>query len=252
MPNFRLINELRTAYPEKANNRLSNNDINVIQRTFSSNNEGYIFENFSRENVPTDIIRYLEQEREAHVVNIFIDITSFSTKASSMSNNQLSKYLDGYYDIVIPIIQKYGGEVEKIIGDGIIAIFGQPFLTDNIRELTKKADNCSKEIITVLAKSMYEAKIALHDGVIQYYKNKKIDGEYTMIGQPLTDLFRLESISDTNSINYYCDTEYDKNNTQSTIYQKIKEWLTSWYRADKKYIDLKGVSYKYMRKYTKG
>ena len=44
----------------------------------------------------------------------------------------------------------------------------------------------------------------MHCGTINYFKNKTgLYHEFTMIGKPLTELFRLESVSIDERINYY-------------------------------------------------
>jgi hypothetical protein len=89
-------------------------------------------------------------------------------------------------------------------------IFGQPFLTDNKDSLFKKADKCAKDIIMLLRETDKEVKVALHDGYVMYYKNKTLNYvEYTVIGKPITELYRLESVALNNSISYYCVSSYD-------------------------------------------
>lgn len=254
MPNFQLIQELRNQYssPSNIKSEVSRNDIDNIVKSFSSTAQ--LNEALKKGmNINPNIIDYLENQKEAHLVTIFIDICSFSTKVKDFNNKKLSVFLDNYYDTVIPIIYKHGGEVEKIIGDGIIAIFGQPFLSDNLSDLLDKADKCSKEILMKLEGTDSEVKIALHDGVIQYYKNKASKStEYTIIGGVLTCLFRLESISVDNRLNYYCTSSYDNKFKDDSIYTYVGTiGVIVWKRSREIEVNLKGVAYKYVRNYKK-
>ena len=208
-----------------------------------------IVESFSPQRLTPTLIEYFEKEKEAHVVLLFIDITSFSEKASVLTNSELSQYLDKYYEKTIPIIYEHGGEVEKIIGDGIICVFGEPFLNLKMENLIDKADKCSKQIILENKNSDYEVKVALHDGLIQYYKNKLVLYEYTLIGQPLTDLFRLESVSANNRLNYFCGSKYDFHKNGEIEYTYISGKITKWYRSGTINVNLKGSYFKGMRNY---
>ena len=70
-------------------------------------------------------------------------------------------------------MMKHGGEIEKIIGDGIICLFGEPFLRGNKDTFFDKADKCSKEIISELKNTEKAVKIAPKQ--VRYLKNLKTD-----------------------------------------------------------------------------
>ncbi len=249
MPNFFEIQQLRSKYGANKPNNLSLSDVENVVKYFSlpaQLNESLRYN--------PSIIPYLEQQKEVDLVLLFIDICSFSLKVKDLNNQHLSKFLDTYYDKVIPIIYEYGGEVDKIIGDGIIAIFGQPFLKDDVDSLLVKADNCAKKILCTLEGTVQEVKVALHDGRIKYYKQKasKI-ADYTIIGGALTDLFRLESISVDNRLNYYCESAYDKHKDfcKDVVWTYINHKEHWWHRSRQIEVNLKGVDFKFVRNFKK-
>lgn len=201
----------------------------------------------------TEFTKYFNNGLPADVVLLFIDVCGFSTRFSHFNGEEMGEYFDEYYDIVIPLIYKYGGEIDKIIGDGIVCVFGPPFqnidLVDNIR----KANMCSKKIIRATMNTKYSSKIALHCGTVNYFKNKSgFYKEFTLVGKPLTELFRLESISKEQSINYYYGTDiYD-------YYQDLYDYMrslhksTNWVKLPYLINNLKGVTFKkfYSLKYN--
>ena len=186
----------------------------------------------------------------ADVAIMFIDVCSFSTRFARLMGDEIGEYFDVYYDIVIPLIYKYGGEVEKIIGDGIIAVFGPPFLNADISECIKNAARCSKEIIKNTVNTDYSSKIALHSGEIHYYKNKTgLYKEFTMIGKPLTELFRLESVAEDDCVNYFEGTpiyEYFHARTLPVNAPASQRSQTRWSQYSKLVTGLKGVDYERM------
>lgn len=254
MPNLKQIESLRNKYNVRS---LSNSKVNT--RQIKALNENFnrpvqqIKSFFSIQGLDSHIIEYLEGQKNAEVILLFIDITDFSKKCENLSNNDLSLFLDDYYDKVIPIIYNHGGEIEKIIGDGIICLFGEPFLSGCKESLFEKADQCAKDIIIKLKGTTKEVKIALHDGKIMYYKNKSSDySEYTMIGKPMTELFRLESVSENNSINFFHICSYDKMEISKEGVYKVSDsnQHSYWTKSGLINIELKGVSWSYLKKFT--
>lgn len=158
-----------------------------------------------------ELIKYFDEGKEEDVALLFIDITSFSKTISGWSSQKIKVYLDDYYERIIPIIYKHKGEIEKLMGDGIICVFGKPFLDVESPENVYHAERCAEDVIKEFHNSNKNVKVAIHKGRITYYKVPGEDyGEYTMIGQPITELYRLESISIPNAVNFFTSSTYDK------------------------------------------
>lgn len=192
---------------------------------------------------------YFKKRKKVKVILLFIDVTSFSTKFKSKTTEEVAAFLDSYYEKVFPYIVDNGGEIEKVMGDGIICVFGEPFLNDQLLALHRKAEKCATSIIRNCKGTEFESKIALHYGEVMYYQNPTCEYyEYTMIGNALTELFRLESIASNNSISYYTDTPYDKINIDD-VSKGISgsTGVISWSISNPVSIDLPGVSYKEIR-----
>ncbi|NTW90665.1 MAG: adenylate/guanylate cyclase domain-containing protein [Erysipelotrichaceae bacterium] len=254
MPNLKQIESLRNKYNigSVSNSSINIRHIKALNESF--NKSSYQIKSFfSSRGLSSHILEYLEEQKSAEVILLFIDITDFSQKCESLTNTQLSEFLDDYYDKVIPVIYRHGGEIEKIIGDGIICLFGEPFCSASKSELFKKADQCAKDIIVKLKNTSKEVKIAFHDGKIMYYKNKSEDySEYTMIGKPMTELFRLESVSENNTINFFHISLYDKMEVSKEGVYKVSDsnQHSYWKKSDSIKVDLKGVNWSFIKKFT--
>ncbi len=68
------------------------------------------------------------------VTILFADIREFTTLSETLSPEQLLDMLHTYFRYMIPIVQKHGGTVNKLIGDGIMAFFGDPIAQDDHAE----------------------------------------------------------------------------------------------------------------------
>jgi len=148
-------------------------------------------------------INYFERGYAVNASLLFIDICNFSTRYSDLCGPEISQYFQQYYDIVMPIVFKYGGVIERVIGDGIVALFGKPFLELSPTQIFPYADRCAREILLKTNGTKFSSKVAFHSGKIQYFKNNSGYEDFTIIGKVVTELFRLEGISVEESINYF-------------------------------------------------
>ena len=57
---------------------------------------------------------------------LFSDIRGYTTRSEHMTPEQTIKFLNDYFDRIVPIIHDYGGTVNCFMGDGIMASFGVP------------------------------------------------------------------------------------------------------------------------------
>ena len=201
----------------------------TIEKAFQSRqlnesiNETRLY-SFLRENLnpqKPELLQYFDDEKSEDVVLLFIDITSFSRRIKGWSNLAIKKYLDEYYKVIIPMIYKYGGEIEKLMGDGVICLFGRPFLDLDSPKNVYRAEECAQAAIKHFHGTDKNVKVAIHKGVVTYYKVPgEHYGEYTMVGQPITDLYRLESVSTPNAINFYADSAYDHLGWRQSIFKE--------------------------------
>jgi hypothetical protein len=247
MANLELIKKLNQKYNKKSPFTLSSKSFSLNESFNTSNIEASIQNNI--QTLGINYSRYFDEGKDADVVLLFIDVCNFSTRFGHLNGKQISQYFDDYYDKIIPIIYKFGGEIDKIIGDGIICVFGQPFLDKSLDYCIIKADQCAKKIIEETCDSKkFESKIAFHFGSINYFKNKSaFYNELTIVGKPLTELYRLESISENERINYFVDYKYASNWNH-----KINEGAFDsilWALEEIKDLPekLKGVNYKYFQ-----
>lgn len=213
--------------------------------TFQEVKKGFSLKEQAKEKLK----QVFELRKKYNVFLLFIDITSFSEKIRDKSGDYICGYLDEYYKQVIPIVYDYDGQVEKIMGDGIICVFGPPFMNATIRDCMVNAEECAMRVIRKFKDTKYSSKVALHYGEIVYYKNSNVEyEEYTMIGSPVTELFRLESISNNNAINYFTGTMFDEYIRARIVNTRSSGIVNApWIVSDPVTVSLKGVGYSHMK-----
>ena len=58
------------------------------------------------------------------VTLVFVDIRGFTTFADRSTAREAVAFLNEFFEVVIPVITDQGGEVNKLLGDGVLAVFG--------------------------------------------------------------------------------------------------------------------------------
>jgi class 3 adenylate cyclase len=57
---------------------------------------------------------------------LLADIRSFTTMSEGRDPAAVVAFLDGYFERMVAIIDEHGGVVDKLLGDGLLAVFGAP------------------------------------------------------------------------------------------------------------------------------
>jgi class 3 adenylate cyclase len=63
---------------------------------------------------------------EVEVSVLFVDIRGFTPLAERTGASRTVAMLNDFYDCVIPVVRKHGGHPNKLMGDGLLAVFGAP------------------------------------------------------------------------------------------------------------------------------
>ncbi len=140
---------------------------------------------------------------------MFTDLAGFSTASEKLTPEQTLRWLNDYMTAMVRIIEEYEGDVNKFIGDAIMALFGAPIASDDDAGL---ADDAVKAIRAALRMREEVPKlnarwretepdmppVAMRVGI---FTGPIVDGgfgatdrtEYTVIGDAVNRANRLEA-----------------------------------------------------------
>jgi adenylate cyclase len=62
----------------------------------------------------------------AMVTILFVDIRGFTAFADRSTAREAVDHLNAFFDVAVPAIADAGGRVNKLLGDGLLAVFGMP------------------------------------------------------------------------------------------------------------------------------
>lgn len=181
---------------------------NLYRRFIVEKQERFVREVFGRF-VSPDVLDQLMNEpaemklqgRRRHVSVLFSDIVGYTTLSNELTEMEIVYLLRDYLDPMSRSVMRHGGTVDKIMGDGIMAFFGDPMDQPNHAvNAVKCANDMHKELVVLnerLAsegRSQLSIRVGIATGTV-YSGNFGSDDriEYTVIGQAVNLAARLES-----------------------------------------------------------
>ena len=132
---------------------------------------------------------------------LFSDICSFTKWSSEKSPEDVHNFLNDYMESMAEILYKYGGTVDKFMGDGIIAFFGDLLEMPNHTEQCVRAAIEMQKKVKILAEKWkplagidLNVRIGINTGkVIAGNLGSKTRVEYTVVGAAVNLAQRMES-----------------------------------------------------------
>ncbi|WP_370125960.1 adenylate/guanylate cyclase domain-containing protein [Sinorhizobium fredii] len=132
---------------------------------------------------------------------MFVDLRDFTSFAETAPARELALVLAEYRQLVTQTIFDHGGTVDKFIGDGIMAVFGQPRPKEDDAD---RALACALDLVDALSDwrkhgvryPALDAAIGLHYGtVVGGVLDSGCHSEFTVIGDTVNVAQRLETLA---------------------------------------------------------
>ena len=88
-----------------------------------------------------------EARRERKVVTVlFADLVGFTTRAEQLDPEDVEAILRPYHERLRYELERWGGTVEKFIGDAVMALFGAPVTREDDPERAVRAALCDPRL----------------------------------------------------------------------------------------------------------
>jgi len=140
-----------------------------------------------------------------NAVILFCDIKNFSLLCSKLPPSFIVSLLNEYFRTMVEIVQKWGGYVDKFIGDGLLVVFGHPLNEKEnpyksaifaAKEMIMQCDQINNKL--VLKEYSIQNNVGIHTGpVVVGLIGSTERLEYTVIGETVNIAERLEKLNRT-------------------------------------------------------
>ncbi|MFL6791095.1 MAG: adenylate/guanylate cyclase domain-containing protein [Bradyrhizobium sp.] len=133
------------------------------------------------------------------VAVMFVDFRSFTAGARSRSPQEVVDRLDGAFAVLVDILDRHGGIVNKFLGDGFLALFGAPL---QAHDAVHRAVLAAREMLAANEQANQATSWPLRIG-IGIHVGEVVAGnigsprrkEYTVIGDTVNFAARLEALN---------------------------------------------------------
>jgi len=166
-----------------------------------------VFKHYLAENVVDSVLKSTDGltfggERQ-HLTVLFSDIRSFTTYSEKYTPEQVVSILGEYLTEMVDVVLKFGGMLDKFVGDEIMAVFGTPYY---VPDHAVKACHTALEMIRCLdrlkekweeeGREGFDIGIGVNTGdmIVGNLGSKQIF-DYTVIGDAVNLGARLEGIN---------------------------------------------------------
>jgi adenylate cyclase len=141
----------------------------------------------------------LSDERRLVTV-LFADLVGFTGRAESSDPEAVREIQRAYFAAVSAEVERYGGTVEKYIGDAVMAIFGAPQAHDDDAERALRAALRVREAVAGLDGEL-QVRVGVNTGeVVGGMGTGPQAGDYTVSGDAVNVAARLQQTAEPNEI----------------------------------------------------
>lgn len=133
------------------------------------------------------------------VAVMFVDFRGFTAGAQSRTPQEVVDRLDGAFAVLVDVLDRHGGIVNKFLGDGFLALFGAPL---EASDAAHRAVAAGREMLTAMERINAQTSWPLRIGIGIHF-GEVVAGnigsprrkEYTVIGDTVNFASRLEALN---------------------------------------------------------
>ena len=141
-----------------------------------------------------------EPRRERKVVTVlFADLVGFTARSEQLDPEDVDAVLRPYHERLRAELERWGGTVEKFIGDAVVAVFGAPVAREDDPERALRAALAIRD--WAIDEDGVEVRIAVNTGEALVSLDARPDsGEGMVAGDVVNTASRLQSAAPVNGI----------------------------------------------------
>src|SRR3954469_10650888 len=147
--------------------------------------------------------RHAEVVSERRLVSVlFADLVGFTTLSEHRDPEEVRDLLSRYFERCRTLIERYGGTVEKFIGDAVMAVWGTPVAREDDAERAVRAALALTQDVTALGAEVGMPELRVRAGVLTGNAAVEVgaEGEGMVLGDTVNTASRLQSIAAPGSV----------------------------------------------------
>jgi class 3 adenylate cyclase/predicted ATPase len=144
---------------------------------------------------PAESSRPVAERRLVSV--LFADLVGFTHLSEHRDPEEVRELLSAYFDRCRTVIGRYGGTVEKFIGDAVMAVWGTPLAREDDAERAVRAALSLTQMVSTLGEEVGMPELRLRAGVLTGQAAVEVgaESEGMVLGDTVNTASRLQSIA---------------------------------------------------------
>ena len=128
---------------------------------------------------------------------LFADLVGFTTLSEHRDPEEVRELLSRYFDRCRTLIERYGGTVEKFIGDAVMAVWGSPVAREDDAERAVRAALALTQAVSALGEEVGMPELRVRAGVLTGNAAVEFgaESEGMVLGDTVNTASRLQSIA---------------------------------------------------------
>jgi class 3 adenylate cyclase/tetratricopeptide (TPR) repeat protein len=137
-----------------------------------------------------------------HVSVLFADLVGFTTLSERRDSEEVRDLLTRYFDACQMVVGRYGGVVEKFIGDAVMAVWGTPVAKEDDAERAVRAALEVVEAVTLLGAETGAPELRARAGVLtgEATVNLGATGQGMVAGDLVNTASRIQSAAEPGTV----------------------------------------------------
>jgi len=152
---------------------------------------------------PAERVQLREPVAERRLVSVlFADLVGFTALSESRDAEEVRELLSRYFDTCRRLVERYGGTVEKFIGDAVMAVWGTPTANEDDAERAVRTALDLVAAVSGLADELGAPELRLRAGVLTGEAAVTVGarGEGMVAGDLVNSASRIQSAADPGTV----------------------------------------------------
>ncbi len=139
-------------------------------------------------------------ERDVYGVFVYTDVQGFMSISEGMAPSEVTRMLNDYFALIFPPVERHGGSISDIVGDGMLAFW---VASGSQADTRRAASLAAFEIATLTARHdmlpgwpALPTRIGVHGGPLMLARvGASQHHEYRLVGDAVNTASRIEALS---------------------------------------------------------